>query len=291
MSLSSDKSFVYSPSGENWLFDEYNQGLGLSFQISSILEHIKSEFQDIKVVYSPNLGKVLLLNNWIYRTEDQGYVMPEMIVHVPMNTGHFPKKKILLIGGGDGYSLHELIKYPEIEEIDMVEIDKNVVDVCSKYFPVANQSLKDKRVKVIIDDGFNFVKITKSKYDLILATGTEAYNAEGKPGISSNLFSDEFYDQCYNLLTKNGLFITDAQNGFYGKTVYKNILINLQKYFPTAYPYISLSKYIPGGFYVIIIASLTTNPKTDIRDCKLKNLSYYNKNIHKGSFSLPTLLI
>lgn len=286
----SDSSFVYSPSGKKWLYDEYATGVGLSFEIEKVLESKKTSFQDIKIVKSKALGNVLLLNNWIYRAEDGGSVMPEMIVHVPMNT-RGKKRRALLIGGGDGFSLTEIVKYPEIEEIDMVDIDSDVISLCKKHFSSTKPGFADNRVKITISDGAEFLKSQNdSKYDLILVTGTEAYDISGKPGISYSLFQDSFYSLCKSKLSPDGIILTDGQNGYYGGEFYQSIVKGLQKYFSIVKTYTVTSKFIPGGMYVINIGSKKFDPENDIRQNSPTRLVYYTPKLHQSSFSIPKFL-
>lgn len=283
-------NFVYCPSGKTWLYDEYTSGLGLSFEIESVLANEVTAFQNIKIVKSKAMGNVLILNNWIYRTEDGGSIMPEMIVHVPVNTGVI-KKRVLLIGGGDGYSLAELTKYQEIENIDMVDIDEKVITLCKKHFPTTKSGFNDKRVSIYVSEGAKFLKAREvNYYDLILITGTEAYDARGKPGISYSIFEQSFYELCFKKLSKEGILLTDGQNGYYGGDFYKTIATSLNKYFPIVKSFTVTAKFIPGGMYVINIASKKDDPEKNVRNTGIIGLNYYSKQVHKASFTLPKFL-
>ena len=281
-----------SPYGKSWLYDEYADGAGLSFKIDKILASQQTKFQNIKIVKAKTLGTTLLLNNWIYRTEDQGTAMPEMIVHVPMSVGKFKKKRVLLIGGGDGHSVAELIKYQEVEPIDMVDIDQTVVKLCSQHFPVAKKAFQDKRVKLHIAEGSQFIKSQPENfYDVIFVTGTEAFDAKGKPGISFSLFETRFYKDCFKKLNQQGILLTDGQNGYYGEKFYQSINRKLKTTFSLAKNYSVTCKYIPGGLYLMNIASKKLDPEKDIYPRSIKDLNYYNAKIHQSSFALPQFLI
>ncbi|MBN1618936.1 hypothetical protein JW887_06395 [Candidatus Dojkabacteria bacterium] len=280
----------HSPSGQNWLFDEYTENAGLSFKINKTLEKIITKYQDVKIVDSLDFGTTLIINNWIYRTEQNGSQMPEMIVHVPMNTG-FLKKHILLIGGGDGYSLNELLKYKNIESVDMIDIDERIIEICRKHFPIAAKVLKNKKVKIHIADGAKYLEsYNGDKYDLILVTGTEPFDAKGNPGISHSLFSNAFYKLCSKNLSDNGIMLTDGQMGYYGGNFAKEVSRNLKKHFPIVKRYMVCCKYIPGGMYIMNIASKKYDPETDVIASDIHGLKYYNSEIHKASFKLPTFL-
>jgi len=277
---------------KNWLYDEYSQSSGLSFEIETVLFDQQTDYQNIKIVKVKDLGVALLLNNWIYRTEDCGSCMPEMIVHVPMNSGSHQKKKVLLIGGGDGYSLAELVKYKDIEQIDLVDIDKIVVEKCQEFFPVAKSAFTDHRVNIYYDDGANYLALKPDNYyDLILVTGTEILDIQGNPGISNSLFTSDFYQLCFQKLTNAGILLTDGQNGYYGGQFYKQNNQVIKNFFPIVKNYIVTSKYIPGGLYLITIATKNIDPETEVRTNNLIGLKYYNQKIHHSSFSLPNFLL
>lgn len=277
--------------GSSWLYDEYADGAGLSFEVEKVLAIAQTSFQGIKIVKAKVLGTTLLLNNWIYRTEDAGTAMPEMIVHVPMNTGPNQKKRVLLIGGGDGFSAFELLKYLEVEHLDMVDIDEQAVKLCTKHFKNAEHAFSDKRVTVHIADGAKYIEnYTGEPYDVIFVTGTEAYDTEGKPGISFSLFQESFYTKCLEHLSSEGLFLTDGQNGYYGGQQYKEITHTLEKHFGIVKNYSMTAKYIPGGLYIITIGSRRYDPEKDIRKPPINGLYYYNPEIHMAAFKLPEFL-
>ena len=117
-----------------WFSENHTPNVKLSIRVDRQLYSGKSEFQRIDVFDSPEFGRFLTLDGYMMLTEKDEFIYHEMITHVPMAV-HPLVKKVLVIGAGDGGVIRELTRYPEIEHIDMVEIDPLVLEVCRKYLP------------------------------------------------------------------------------------------------------------------------------------------------------------
>ena len=117
-----------------WFSENHTPNVKISIRVDRQLYSGKSEFQRIDVFDSPEFGRFLTLDGYMMLTEKDEFIYHEMITHVPMAV-HPLVKKVLVIGAGDGGVIRELTRYPEIEHIDMVEIDPLVVEVCRKYLP------------------------------------------------------------------------------------------------------------------------------------------------------------
>lgn len=114
---------------EYWFSEEQTPNVKLSIRVDRQLYSGKSEFQRIDVFDSPEFGRFLTLDGYMMLTEKDEFIYHEMITHVPMAV-HPAVKNVLVIGAGDGGVIRELTRYPEIEHIDLVEIDELVVEVC-----------------------------------------------------------------------------------------------------------------------------------------------------------------
>ena len=141
-------------------------------------------------------------------TEKDEFIYHEMMTHVPMAV-HPAVRRVLVIGGGDGGVVRELIKYDEIESIDCVEIDPLLIKVCAKYLPELACSLNDDRVSVIIEDGLKFIRSRSDEYDLIIIDSPNPF------GAGEGLFTKEFYGNCYNALHEDGIMINQHESPFY----------------------------------------------------------------------------
>lgn len=159
---------------ELWFTEKHTEHVKLSIQVDEQLYSSQSEFQRIDIFSSKEFGKFLTLDGYMMLTEKDEFIYHEMIVHVPMAV-HPCVKKALVIGGGDGGTVRELVRYLEIEHIDVVEIDEEVVEACRRYLPQTACGFADERVHIYYDDGLKFVRKFVEEYDLILVDSTDPF--------------------------------------------------------------------------------------------------------------------
>ena len=169
-----------------WFSEMQTPNVKFSIRVDRQLHSGKSEFQRIDVFESPEFGRFLTLDGYMMLTEKDEFIYHEMITHVPMAV-HPNVKRVLVIGAGDGGVIRELVRYPEIEQIDLVEIDELVVEVCKKYLPKTACRLDDERVSIYYEDGLRFIRSCEDKYDLIIVDSTDPF------GPGEGLFTKEFY--------------------------------------------------------------------------------------------------
>lgn len=277
---------------QEWFYDSYNSNAGLLIRIKKEIASSETRHQKVKILDTYEFGKVLVLNNYMYQAE-QGIELTEMLVHLPMNTNG-AKKKVLLIGAGDGVSLSQLVKYKGIEKIDAVEIDKELNTLCKDKFFIDKKVFEDSRVNWFFEDGFEFVKNSKEKYDLILSAVSEIYKEDGTPGMAYSLYTEEFYKLASEHLNQNGIFLTDGTTMHYTSEGYRwwEYLDNIKKHFTIVKPFIFNSKRMPGGDFVLLYGSNNVDPVKDFEknDEQIEYL-YYNHDIHKSTFVLPEHMI
>ena len=185
---------------ELWYSEFHTGNVKLSVRINRQLFSGESEFQRIDVFESEEFGRFVALDGEIVFSDKDEFIYDEMVTHVPM-TVHPNVKNVLIIGGGDGGVARELIHYPQIESIDVVESDKMFVDVCAEMFPDIAQGLKDERVNIYYEDGLRFLRNKKARYDLIINDSTDPL------GHTEGLFTKEFYGSCYTALRDDGIMV------------------------------------------------------------------------------------
>ena len=154
-----------------WFSEAQTPNVKLSIRVDHQLYSGKSEFQRIDVFESPEFGRFLTLDGYMMLTEKDEFIYHEMITHVPMAV-HPKVRDVLVIGAGDGGVIRELSRYPEIEHIDMAEIDPLVVEVCKKYLPQTACRLDDPRLSIHYEDGVRFVRSKENCYDPIIVDST-----------------------------------------------------------------------------------------------------------------------
>lgn len=271
---------------ELWFTEKHTENVTFSIKVDRQLYCGRSDFQRIDIFESKEFGRFLTLDGYMMLTEKDEFIYHEMIVHVPMAV-HPAVKRVLVIGGGDGGAVRELVRYPSIEQIDLVEIDRQVVDVCRKYLPQTAGRLDDPRVTIYYEDGLKFVRTRENVYDLIIVDSTDPF------GPGEGLFTKEFYGNCYKALTTEGLMVNQQESPFYPvdaiamQRAHKRIVDS----FPISRVYQAHIPTYPSGHWLFGFASKKYHPITDFNDSKWATLGlktkYYNTKIHIGAFALP----
>lgn len=273
-----------------WFTENHTQNVRFSIKVDKHLVSKESKYQRIDVFDTYEFGKVLTLDGFVMLTEKDEFIYHEMITHVPMAVN--PNiKKVLVIGAGDGGTVRELVRYDSIEHIDMVEIDKEVVEVCKEYFPNVASGFDDKRLTVHYADGLKFVRGKTKEYDLIIVDSTDPF------GPGESLFTKEFYGNCYDALTENGILINQHESPFYPQDAkaltksHKRIKAN----FDVSYLYQMHIPTYPSGHWMFGFASKGLDPIKDLKTEEWNSLKletkYYNTNLHIGAFMLPNYVL
>lgn len=271
---------------ELWFSEFHSKDVKFSVRIEKQLYSGKSDFQRIDVYDTKEFGKFFTLDGYIMITEKDEFIYHDMIVHVPMATN--PNiENVLVIGAGDGGTVRELVRYDSVKKIDMVEIDKLVVDVCKEYFPNSTSGLDDLRVNLYFEDGLKFISDKVNEYDLIIVDSTDPI------GPGEGLFTREFYGNCYKALKKDGILVNQHESPFYPEYArqMQRAHKRIREFFPISKVYQVHIPTYASGHWLFGFASKTYDPVDDV-DCDKWNAlglttNYYNTDIHKGAFAIP----
>lgn len=271
---------------ELWYTEEHTPDVRFSIKVDKQLYAGQSNFQRIDVFESKEFGKFLTLDGLMMLTEKDEFIYHDMIVHVPMATN--PNiKNVLVIGAGDGGTVRELTRYENIEKIDMIEIDKMVVDVCKEYIPKTACKLDEKRVNIFFQDGLRFVRDKQNEYDLIIVDSTDPF------GPGEGLFTKEFYGNCFKALKEDGILVNQLESPYYSTYAMSmnRAFKRIKDLFPICRVYQAHIPTYPSGHWLFGFASKKYDPLKfdekiwDALDLKTK---YYNTDIHIGCFALPS---
>jgi len=214
-----------------------------------------------------------------------------MISHTAMFT-HPNPERVLIIGGGDGGTAREVMKHPTVKHVDMVEIDKAVVDASKLHFSGVGD-FENPKLRVYYEDGIAFVKNVTEKYDIIIIDGSDPV------GPAEGLFEKEFYQFCFDALGSDGVLTTQTESPWvesYHPSM-KKVFGALNDLFPISKMYTCAIPLYPAGLWSMGIASKKEDPLGDATvnriqsaDKIFKTLRYYNPGIHTASFALPTFV-
>ena len=271
---------------ELWFSEPHTPNVKLSIRVDRQLYSGQSEFQRIDVFESPELGRFLVLDGYIMLTEKDEFIYHEMITHVSMAV-HPHVEKALVIGAGDGGVVRELTKYPEIKQIDMVEIDEQVVQISRAYLPRTACRLDDQRVSIHYEDGLKFVRSKENEYDLIIVDSTDPF------GPGEGLFTKEFYGNCYKALREEGIMVNQHESPFYEEdaTACMRAHKRIVESFPISRVYQAHIPTYPSGHWLFGFASKRYHPVRDLDGerwlARELDTKYYTPRLHEGAFCLP----
>ena len=261
--------------------------VGLRIEVERQLVSEQSDFQLIEIFESQEFGRFLALDGFMMCTEKDEFIYHEMMAHVPMAVNP-QAKRVLVIGGGDGGVVRELCRYDGIEQIDLVEIDRRVVELCEQYLPSIACKLRDPRVSIKYQDGMRFVRSCANVYDLILVDSTDPF------GPGEGLFTREFYGHCYTALREDGILVNQNESPFYEEDAkaMQRAHQRIAATFPVCRLYQAHIPSYPSGHWMFGFASKGPHPVSGIQAAVWKALKiptrYYNINLHRASFALPT---
>lgn len=263
--------------------------VGLCIEVERQLCCEQSPFQRIEIFESEDFGRFLTLDGYMMCTEKDEFVYHDMMVHVPMAVNP-AAQKVLVVGGGDGGAVRELCRYPSVKHIDLVEIDRRVVELCREFLPSIACSFTDPRVEMHFEDGMRFVRSCEDQYDLILVDSTDPF------GPGEGLFTREFYGHCFRALHETGIMVNQNESPFYAddakamQRAHQRIAAN----FPVCRLYQAHIPSYPSGHWMFGFASKGQHPVRDMKADEWRALGlktrYYNINLHRAAFALPTFV-
>ena len=272
----------------NSLLETLYPSWGQQFVIDEVLFEHQTEHQHLVIFKNAQWGTVMALDGIIQTTEKDEFVYHEMMTHVPI-LAHGNVRKVLIIGGGDGGILREVLKHPHIEAVTQVEIDQQVIDMCQRYLPNHSAGAFDHpKAHIVIGDGIDFVTHCDEKFDVIISDSTDPI------GPGESLFTSGFYEGVSRCLNDDGIFV--AQNGvsFMQLDEVQTTAKRLTPYFADVSFYAAAVPTYVGG--VMTFAWASQNQKlrfvrTDEIIERFENSGlttrYYNAGIHNGCFALP----
>lgn len=248
----------------------------------------ETEFQQVDVFETAEFGTMLALGGVVNVAERDEAGYHEMLAHVPL-MAHPNPKRVLIIGGGDGGTLREVVKHPCVEEAVLVEIDQVVIDVCKRYLPETAVGFAHPKARVIVGDGLAYVRdAAPGSFDVILVDSTDPVDA----GVV--LFTEEFYRGCHRALKADGVLVPQSDSIVYYAERVGAIVKTLRGIFERVDLYTSSVPTYPGGLWSFAFASKGPHPFAQVSAARSEALeaqcSYYNGALHRAAFALPTFM-
>ncbi|MBK3332169.1 polyamine aminopropyltransferase [Persephonella atlantica] len=230
-----------------WFTEHWTENVGLTVRATEV-KRIQSKYQEILILDTPEFGKMLVLDGLIQTTEKDEFIYHEMLAH-PAMLMHKKPERVLVIGGGDGGTVREVLKHETVKEVHLCEIDEEVIIVSEKYFPSIAGKLKDPRVKIFIEDGNRFLEEKKDYYDVIIMDSSDPV------GASEVLFSEDFYKKVKQSLRKDGIMVAQTESPVLQENYFKKAYSQITKVFRNVGVYLAYVPTYPSGMWSFTIAS------------------------------------
>ncbi|KUO96614.1 polyamine aminopropyltransferase [Ferroacidibacillus organovorans] len=267
---------------ELWYTEKQTANYGITAKIKESLHTETSEFQDIAMIDTLEWGRMLVLDGCVMTTDRDEFVYHEMISHVALSA-HKNPQKVLVVGGGDGGVIREVIKHPTVTHAVLAEIDGRVIDVSKKYLPAIACALDDPRVSVRVIDGIAHVNESEGEYDVIIVDSTDPI------GPAVGLFARDFYEAIYRALRPDGIVVAQTESPFFNGELIARVFGDLSSLFAQTHLYLASIPTYPSGLWSFTIGSKVYDPKTiaDLARTSQLVTKYYTPELHAAAFALP----
>jgi spermidine synthase len=266
---------------ELWFTEKQTENFGITAKIKETLVTEQTPYQHLAMLDTVEWGRMLVLDGMIMTTVRDEFVYHEMMAHPALFT-HPNPKRVLVVGGGDGGVIREVLKHPEVEKAVLVEIDGKVIEYSKTYLPEIAGELDNPRVDVIVNDGYMHIHDHKNAYDVIMVDSTEPV------GPAVELFTRGFYQGIYEALKEDGLFVAQTDNPWFKADLIRNVNRDIRAIFPIVRVYGANIPTYPSGLWTFTIGSKKYDPlAVDEAGIPEIDTKYYSPRLHKAAFVLP----
>ncbi|MGB6779898.1 MAG: spermidine synthase [Planococcus citreus] len=264
-----------------WYTEKQTENFGITMKINKTLHTEQTDFQYLEMAETAEWGNMLFLDGMVMTSEKDEFVYHEMVAHVPLFT-HPNPENVLVVGGGDGGVIREILKHPSVKKATLVDIDGKVIEYSKKFLPSIASGLEDARVEVIVGDGFMHIAESENEFDVIMVDSTEPV------GPAVNLFSKGFYAGISKALKEDGIFVAQSDNPWFTPDLIKQVQSDVREIFPITKLYLANIPTYPSGLWSFTIGSKRYNPlevpAERFHDIETK---YYTPELHNAAFVLP----
>lgn len=266
---------------ELWFTEKQTPTFGITAKIRQTFVHEQTEFQQLDMIETEEFGRMLVLDGMVMTTVKDEFVYHEMVAHPVLNT-HPDPKHVLVVGGGDGGVIREILKHPGVERAVLVEIDGKVIEYSKQFLPEIAGKLEDPRVEVIVNDGYMHILEHKNEYDVIMVDSTEPV------GPAAPLFERGFYQGIHEALKDEGIFVAQTDNPWFKADLIRQVHRDVKEIFPVVRVYGANIPTYPSGLWTFTMGSKKHDPlEVDENSIPELDTKYYSPRLHKAAFVLP----
>ncbi len=264
-----------------WFYEPYHDISAIGVHITDLLHHEQSAYQDIKVYSTVGHGRLLLLDDMVMLTELDEFVYHDLITHVPLCV-HADPRQVLVVGGGDGGTVREVLKHPGIERVVLCEIDERVTRVCQQWIPSVAGGLDDPRVELVFADAVDYVRTHVDSFDAVLVDSSEPI------GPAAGQFEGSFVADLRRALRPGGVVSAQTESPFYAADTVRAVYSEIRGVFKQVHGYFGTIPTYPSGCWTFALASDERTPAmVDERRAAALRCNYFNAGIARAAFALP----
>ncbi|MDT8898973.1 MAG: polyamine aminopropyltransferase [Thermanaerothrix sp.] len=265
---------------ETWVTEQLHSFYRQSLRVKKVLVDEQTPYQHLQVVEAEFFGKVLILDGIIQLTEYDNAGYHEMITHIPMLAVENPRT-VLIVGGGDGGSLQQVLRYPSVERAVVCELDRRVVEVCREHFPAFGDPYRDPRAEVVFQDAFTYLENPPLKFDVIVSDTTDPI------GPAEKLFSPDFFRRLAAALNPGGAIAIQSEQMFFDQALIRDIYRFAKTLFRAPAYYYTLVPTYPGGGIGFMYMSDVPWTNGLNKPYPPGQMNYLNPDVHRAAFALP----
>lgn len=266
---------------ELWYTEKQTENFGITMKIKRTMVHEPTDFQELAMIETEEYGNMLVLDGMVMTTVKDEFVYHEMVAHPALFT-HPNPESVLVVGGGDGGVIREVLKHPGVRKAVLVEIDGKVIEYSKRYLPSIAGRLDDPRVEVVVNDGYMHIHDHKATYDVIMVDSTEPV------GPAANLFTKGFYQGIHDALKEEGIFVAQTDNPWFKADLIRSVNRDVKEVFPIVRVYCANIPTYPSGLWTFTLGSKKHDPlAVDESAIPELDTKYYSPRLHKAAFALP----
>ena len=275
--------YVTRPKRTNdlWLSEYSTDNLKLSMRVKGEVHSEKTPYQDLLIVDTYEYGRVLMLDGAYQLTERDEFTYSEMMAHVPI-CAHANPENVLIIGGGDGAIMREVLKHECVKKCTLIDIDERVIECSKKYLPFAGCAFGDARADVKCMDAMKFIRETGERYDVVIIDSTDPVD------FAAGLFRAGFYSDVKRVMNDDAMLSELTESPFTDTDLMTQAVSEMRRVFPLVKVYWGVVPTYPSGMWTYGLASMKDDPARPLRE--VSPTRYYTGDIHKASFILPPFL-
>lgn len=275
--------YVTRPKRDNelWLSEYSSDNLKLSMRVKSLIHTEKTPYQDLLIADTYEYGRALMLDGAYQLTEKDEFTYSEMMSHVPV-CAHPDPENVMIIGGGDGAIMREVLKHTCVKKCTLIDIDERVIESSKKYLPFAGCAFSDSRADVKCMDAMKFIRETGDRYDVVIIDSTDPVD------FAAGLFQSKFYEDVKRVMTDSAMLAELTESPFVDTDLMIQAIREMRKVFPCVKMYWGVVPTYPSGMWTYGLASMRETSFEPLRT--VTPTRYYTNEIHRASFILPPFL-